>query len=154
MELNTFSGHIKKTTALLQQQLRLANINGDFIINQNSVEYGIGIEKNELDISIASHNSDVQKLHLKLTLFIEDLRRREVTFRTLPEIEGDNWHDQVKNLCSHILLSSLDSVTRLSYHYSLGILLEHQLWNNTARNEIRKLFTPRKYLEIWKITHR
>ncbi|CAG8466295.1 15105_t:CDS:2 [Cetraspora pellucida] len=52
MNSNALPENIKKTLALLQKQLRTAQTLGSIVISQHRIEYGIGIEKDELDISI------------------------------------------------------------------------------------------------------
>ncbi|KAF0515326.1 hypothetical protein F8M41_017340 [Gigaspora margarita] len=76
----------------------------------------------------------------KIASFIEDLRRQEVSFQSLPEVEGSDWHEQVKSLYTCISSPSINSTIRLGYYYYLGTLCEVYSWNEIARNEIRQYF--------------
>ncbi|KAF0485906.1 hypothetical protein F8M41_022739 [Gigaspora margarita] len=98
--------------------------------------------------------SDSQKIHSKILLFIENLRRQEISFQSLSEVEGSDWHEQVKTLCTRISSSSTNSKTRLGYYYYLGTLCEAYSWNEIACNEIRQYFPPKKCPDIWKTAQR
>ncbi|CAG8630705.1 15669_t:CDS:1, partial [Gigaspora rosea] len=133
MEFELFPKPFKKTIALLQKQLKFAHIKGSIIITQDTIEYGIGEEKEMLHLSECTYISDTQRMQDKLPYFLEDLRRLEFTPQALLAIDGETWQLQVQRLCQSIGSSKVSATTRLGYYYQLGTLLATLHWNDEAR---------------------
>ncbi|KAF0478667.1 hypothetical protein F8M41_023967 [Gigaspora margarita] len=74
MEFKNFPKPLKRTIFLLQKQLKFTHIKGSVIITQDTIEYGIGEEKEKLLLSEVTYLSDAQRMCDKLPYFLEDLR--------------------------------------------------------------------------------
>ncbi|CAG8576567.1 5631_t:CDS:1 [Ambispora leptoticha] len=90
----------------------------------------------------------------RMSLYLNDLKRTDIPTRSLEEVHGETWEDQVIYIRDKMRQNRLDQVSLLQYYYLLGERLEAQFWSPAARMFIRINFSISAYHYTWKAASR
>ncbi|CAG8852294.1 6554_t:CDS:1, partial [Racocetra persica] len=90
----------------------------------------------------------------RMSLYLNDLKRIDISTRSLEEVHGETWEDQVIYIRDKMCQNRLDQVSLLQYYYLLGEWLEAQFWSSAARTFIRINFSISAYRYTWKAASR
>ena len=104
---------------------------GSFTISGKGISYET--EKNSVvEINPSSDLTEAQRIHKKLLILIEDLRKSEITLQSLEIVVEGSWEYKMRLLCNRLYRNSEDSSTNLQDFYLLGEKINDNKWGDLA----------------------
>ncbi|CAG8569093.1 1043_t:CDS:2, partial [Dentiscutata heterogama] len=106
-------------------------------------------QSNDLDVVNPRRLTEAQKVHLRMSKFLEDLQRREVMGLQMEEAIGITPADQIEFLCRSLDHPQSNPSISSQYYYLLGERSNNENW----KPKILEVF-PKKYRDIQKTAQR
>ncbi|CAG8439395.1 15718_t:CDS:2, partial [Cetraspora pellucida] len=103
----------------------------------------------EIEIKSLSTCTEAQQIHEKVPLYIEDLRRREISLQSLEIVIGRSWEYQMRQLCAKLNKNLQNPSANLQNFYLLGKKINDTNWGDAVRKLIQEEF-PNGYRNFWK----
>ncbi|CAG8559363.1 16234_t:CDS:1 [Cetraspora pellucida] len=129
---------IKKTLATLKSQMEKAGLEGTCLVSNDKIIYFTEQQSQVVEVPNLKRESDAQRLHSHMTEFLEDLRRKEVTPRSMESPPGRTWEEKMTLICTQLSMGSPYHISQLLYYYLLGTLMEEKVWNKEAKNVVKR----------------
>ncbi|CAG8806378.1 8915_t:CDS:2, partial [Racocetra fulgida] len=124
-----------------------------FVTEIQIIDNTIMCYNNEGDPVFFVFSEDITTILLeqaRMSLYLDDLKRTDLPTRSLEEVHGKIWEDQVTYIRDKMRQNRLDQISLLQYYYLLGEWLEAQFWSSAAKKFIQINFSVSTYRYTWK----